>query len=82
MLMSRLARLAVPLVVLGATLLLTSAPAPVFTAHDKAYYADASAVNFVRPGLVLKIVGAATLRRQLIGSGTPPNQSRLLADLT
>src|SRR5690349_7648135 len=27
-----------------------------FTVHDKAYYADANTVNFVRPGLTISIV--------------------------
>src|SRR6266481_1661570 len=29
-----------------------------FTVHDKAYYAAQSTVNFVRPGLTMKIVSA------------------------
>src|SRR5262245_46686894 len=29
-----------------------------FTIHDKAYYADANTVNFVRPGLVITITSA------------------------
>jgi OmcA/MtrC family decaheme c-type cytochrome len=37
---------------------LISAPGPDFTEHDKAYYADANLVNFVRPGLVIKIQSA------------------------
>jgi OmcA/MtrC family decaheme c-type cytochrome len=35
---------------------LVSAPKPVFTVHDKAYYASAEIVAFVRPGLQLKIL--------------------------
>lgn len=42
---------------LGGALLLTSATNPPFTVHDKAYYADEATVNFVRPGLVTRIVG-------------------------
>ena len=45
---------AVLLLLVGA-LVLTSAPGPVFTARDKAFYADEKTVNFVRPGLVFKI---------------------------
>jgi OmcA/MtrC family decaheme c-type cytochrome len=37
---------------------LTNTPARTFTKHDKAYYADATLVNFVRPGLVIKIQSA------------------------
>jgi OmcA/MtrC family decaheme c-type cytochrome len=43
---------------LGLVLLLGS-PAQTFTPHDKAYYADPAVVNFVRPGLILKIQSAA-----------------------
>lgn len=43
----------------GFSLLLTGSPKPVFTKHDKAYYADANTVNFVRPGLVIKIINAS-----------------------
>src|SRR5579885_1446265 len=39
--------------------LLSSSGRPVFTKSDLAYYADAAVVNFVRPGLVLKITGAS-----------------------
>ena len=28
------------------------------TPNDKAYYADANLINFIRPGLVMKITGA------------------------
>jgi OmcA/MtrC family decaheme c-type cytochrome len=44
---------------LAGTALLSSAPGPTFTVHDKAYYADPNLVNFVRPGLVVKIRSAA-----------------------
>lgn len=42
----------------GTSLLLISAPKPPFTIHQKAYYASPEAVNFVRPGLVMKIFAA------------------------
>jgi len=43
----------------GAALLLSSADRPVFTESDRAYYAEAKLVNFVRPGLVIKILAAS-----------------------
>lgn len=36
---------------------LTSASGPEFTANDKAFYADANLLNFVRPGLIIDVVG-------------------------
>jgi OmcA/MtrC family decaheme c-type cytochrome len=41
------------------SLLLVSAEGPQFTVHDKAYYADANLVAFVRPGLKVEIVSAS-----------------------
>jgi len=38
--------------------ILTSAPRSRFTPHEKAYYAEPRVVNFVRPGLVIKILSA------------------------
>jgi OmcA/MtrC family decaheme c-type cytochrome len=56
---SGLGRAAAALAVLaGAALLIGKSDRPVFTASDKAYYADAALVQFVRPGLVLKITTA------------------------
>jgi OmcA/MtrC family decaheme c-type cytochrome len=46
-------------VVVGSAALLSSSDTPVFTRMDKAYYADPSAINFVRPGLVIKITSAS-----------------------
>src|SRR5713101_2578746 len=43
---------------LAGSALLISASKPAFSPHEKAYYASASAVNFVRPGLVVKILSA------------------------
>lgn len=43
--------------VLGLGVALVSAPGPEFTEKDKAYYADANLLNFVRPGLQIKIIG-------------------------
>lgn len=37
---------------------LLSAPKAVFTEHDKAFFADEKTVNFVRPGMVIKIDSA------------------------
>ncbi len=45
-------------VVLVLTAGLSSTPKSPFTQSDKAYYADANTVNFVRPGLVTKILSA------------------------
>ncbi len=41
------------------SLLLVSAEGPQFTVHDKAYYADANLVAFVRPGLRVEILSAS-----------------------
>src|SRR4051812_16508863 len=47
-------------VVAAGSLLLSGSPKRNgFTVHDKAYYADVNTVNFVRPGLVFKIVSAS-----------------------
>jgi OmcA/MtrC family decaheme c-type cytochrome len=47
------------LVVVAGSVALKSAPKKTeFTRHDKAFYADANTVNFVRPGLVITIVSA------------------------
>jgi hypothetical protein len=51
-------RLALALIVVVGSVVLLSAPKPHFSQHDKAYYADQNLVNFVRPGLVIKIVSA------------------------
>jgi OmcA/MtrC family decaheme c-type cytochrome len=46
------------LVLLGGSALLVSASKPTLSPHEKAYYANASAINFVRPGLVIRILSA------------------------
>lgn len=52
-------RYAIGLVVVAGSVLLMSAPKKTqFTANDKAFYADPNTVNFVRPGLVIKIKSA------------------------
>lgn len=52
-------RYALALVVITGSVVLMSAPKKTaFTAHDKAYYASEATVNFVRPGLTMKIVSA------------------------
>jgi len=43
----------------GSAVLLSSSDKPALTALDKAYYADPSAVDSIRPGLVVKIVTAS-----------------------
>ena len=52
------ARIALALGALAATAALISAPKSPFTKKDKAYYADPNLVNYVRPGLVVKIQSA------------------------
>ncbi len=53
-------RYAVALVAITGSVVLMSAPKKTaFTPHDKAYYASEATVNFVRPGLTLKIVSAS-----------------------
>ncbi len=42
----------------GPAVLLSNSDLPQFTIRDKAFYADASLVNFVRPGLAMKVTGA------------------------
>jgi OmcA/MtrC family decaheme c-type cytochrome len=46
-------------VVVGSALLFSSSDFPAYNATQKAYYADAAVINFVRPGLVAKIETAA-----------------------
>ncbi|HXN45211.1 MAG TPA: hypothetical protein VN893_01130, partial [Bryobacteraceae bacterium] len=45
-------------VVVGSALLFSSSDFPVYPAGLKAHYASAAVINFVRPGLVLKIESA------------------------
>jgi OmcA/MtrC family decaheme c-type cytochrome len=52
------ARFAPAVILLGACGLLVSASRPDFSTHEKAAYADPKLVNFVRPGLVTKILSA------------------------
>lgn len=47
-----------PLLTLIGVVGLISAPTPPFTERDKAFYADSATVNFVRPGLTMKVMGA------------------------
>ncbi|MCC6585363.1 MAG: OmcA/MtrC family decaheme c-type cytochrome [Bryobacterales bacterium] len=51
-------RIAAVLAALVLCAVLVSAPSSPFTEKDKAYYADPNMVNFVRPGLVFKILSA------------------------
>jgi OmcA/MtrC family decaheme c-type cytochrome len=52
-------RYAVGLLLIAGSLVLFSAPKKTqFTVHDKAYYADAATVTFVRPGFNISIVSA------------------------
>src|SRR4051794_22406850 len=52
-------RLVLALIIVLGSVVLISAPGPSFTKHNKAFYADPSVINFVRPGLVLAIQNAA-----------------------
>jgi len=53
----KLTRLAVALLLLtGVGALLMSKSTPPYNIHEKAYYADPATIDFVRPGLVFKIV--------------------------
>ena len=45
----------VVLVLVASTALVSSTKSP-FTERDKAFYADEAMVNFVRPGLLFKVV--------------------------
>ncbi len=45
--------------VAGSAVLLSSSDKPAFTAMDKAFYADAQAISFIRPGLAIKIQSAS-----------------------
>jgi len=47
------------MLVVGSALLFSSTDKPALTKNDKAFYADANTINFVRPGLNLKIETAS-----------------------
>jgi OmcA/MtrC family decaheme c-type cytochrome len=47
------------------SIMMANSNTSVFNSHDKAFYADANAVTFVRPGLVVKILSGA-----IAGDGT------------
>ncbi|MBI1789461.1 MAG: OmcA/MtrC family decaheme c-type cytochrome [Acidobacteria bacterium] len=55
---SILIRFTLVLTILAGAVLVTSAPGPSFSPREKAYYADPNLVNFVRPGLRVKILTA------------------------
>ena len=46
------------LAVVVGSVALVSAPGPTYTASSKEFYADPNLINFVRPGLVMKVVSA------------------------
>ena len=54
-----LARLGLGLAVLAGAAALIGASGTGLTVHDKAYYAGSDQLNFVRPGLVIQVTGAA-----------------------
>jgi hypothetical protein len=45
-------------VAMGSVVLMSATKKTEFTVHDRAYYASQATVNFVRPGLTMKIVSA------------------------
>ena len=47
------------ILVAGSAILLSSSPQRAFRPQDKAYYADASSISYVRPGLLVKITSAS-----------------------
>ena len=53
-----LVRVGAGLAVLAGVAALIGASGTDFTVHDKAFYADANMINFVRPGLVIQVTGA------------------------
>jgi hypothetical protein len=57
--------LAAFLILAGAALLLSSSDTPPFTQHEKAFYASDATVNFVRPGLIQKVMG-----HEILADGT------------
>src|SRR6266566_2142333 len=74
--MRKLGRVAVQfapaVALLAGSALLISASKPSFSPHEKAYYASASVVNFVRPGLLIKILSA-----NIAGDGTMQARFRI-----
>src|ERR1051326_1701686 len=64
----------------GLTLILTGATNPTYTRNQKAFYADANLVAFVRPGLVIKITSAELTQDGTINTAftlTDPNGAPL-----
>ena len=54
---NQMIRVLVAVLLLGLAVALVSAPKQPFTTSDKAYYLDPKMVDFVRPGLVMKVTG-------------------------
>jgi OmcA/MtrC family decaheme c-type cytochrome len=52
-------KIAAILSVVAGSVLLFSAAGPTFNVHQKAYYLDEAKVNFVRPGLIIKVLSAS-----------------------
>jgi OmcA/MtrC family decaheme c-type cytochrome len=46
------------MIVVVGSVVLVSAPGPTYTASDKEFYADPNLINFVRPGLIMKVTAA------------------------
>ena len=49
----------IAILLLSAAALVSKSDRPAFTKHDRAFYADPSVINFVRPGLVATITAAS-----------------------
>jgi len=56
---NKLIKLSALILLVAISVMTAGSKSSVLTKHDKAYYADANLVNFVRPGLVVKIVSGA-----------------------
>ena len=54
----RIIKLPAIVTVVAISVIAAGSTAHIFTPQDKAYYADANTLNFVRPGLVLKVTSA------------------------
>ena len=55
---------------------------PGYTRHQKAAYMEQNQVNFIRPGVVVKIVSAAIGMRNTANSTMAPQKNNFLEDMT
>jgi OmcA/MtrC family decaheme c-type cytochrome len=56
--LGRILKLGLIVMIAAITVMTAGSRSNMLTSHDKAYYADPNLLNFVRPGLVLKVVSA------------------------